>query len=176
MDESVRTVFRRRARLSSRDSMLQCNENIIRLYKTFLTPVDSHFCSCAVILFKTQSSFYQITVWLCSKINATMEAINANYQGPVVQSVVSLMSSLVVKILTALVSTISNSQVFLLKNVSSFCKASHIFSAKIIAYMPYLMIIFNDTLTNDIVSFEQLSPVLLHLLFIWVLHYGFMAS
>ena len=36
-------------------------------------------------------------------------------QGPVVQSIVSLMSSLVVKMLTGLVSTISNSQVFLMK-------------------------------------------------------------
>ena len=35
--------------------------------------------------------------------------------GPVVQSIISLMSSLVVKVLTVLVSTISNSQVFLLK-------------------------------------------------------------
>ena len=38
-------------------------------------------------------------------------------QGPVVQSVVSLTSSLVVKILTVLVNTISNSQVFLLKKM-----------------------------------------------------------
>ena len=36
-------------------------------------------------------------------------------QGPVFQSVVSLTSSLVVKMLTVLVSTILNSQVFLLK-------------------------------------------------------------
>ena len=36
-------------------------------------------------------------------------------QGPVVQSIVSLMSLLVVKMLTALVSTVSNSQLFLLK-------------------------------------------------------------
>ena len=35
--------------------------------------------------------------------------------GPVVQSIVSLMNSLVVKMLTVLVSTISNSQVILLK-------------------------------------------------------------
>ena len=63
--------------------------------------------------------------------------------GPVVQSVVSLMISLAVKILTVLVSTISNSQVFFSeKNVSSFAKAkaTHIFPAKILAYMPYLMI------------------------------------
>ena len=56
--------------------------------------------------------------------------------GPVVQSIVSLTSSLVVKILTVLVSKLSNSHVFLLKNVSSF---SH-FLANILAYMPYLMI------------------------------------
>ena len=44
-------------------------------------------------------------------------------QCPVVQSIVSLISLLMVKILTVLVSTISNSQVFLLKkNVRSFCK------------------------------------------------------
>ena len=36
-------------------------------------------------------------------------------KGPVIQSIVSLTSSLVLKILTILVSTISNSQVFLLK-------------------------------------------------------------
>ena len=47
-----------------------------------------------------------------------MEVLQAQlqgYQGPVVQSIISLTSSLVVKMLTVLVSTISNSQVFLLK-------------------------------------------------------------
>ena len=39
----------------------------------------------------------------------------ARFQGPVVQSIVGLMSSLRVKMLTVLVSTISNSQVFLLE-------------------------------------------------------------
>ena len=63
-------------------------------------------------------------------------------QGPVVQKVVSLKSSLVVKMLTILVSTISNSQVFLLKKwvVFAKAKATHIFSAKILGYMSYLMI------------------------------------
>ena len=41
--------------------------------------------------------------------------VESKIQGPVVQSVVSLTSSLVVKMLTVLVSTIPNSQVFLLK-------------------------------------------------------------
>ena len=65
------------------------------------------------------------------------------YLGPVVQSIVSLTSLLVVKMLTVLVSTLSKSQVFLLKkNVNAFAnaKATHIFSAKILVYMPYLMI------------------------------------
>ena len=66
---------------------------------------------------------------------------NHKILGPVVQSMVRLMSSLVVKMLTFLVSTISNSLVFLLKNVSSFAnaKATHIFQQKKLACMPYLM-------------------------------------
>ena len=40
---------------------------------------------------------------------------NISNLDPVVQSIVSLMSSLVVKMLTVPVSTISNSQIFLLK-------------------------------------------------------------
>ena len=53
-------------------------------------------------------------------------------------------ASLGVIMLTVLVSTISNSQVFLLKNVSSFCKCKtypHFFSKNISIY-PYLMIKF----------------------------------
>ena len=55
-----------------------------------------------------------------------------------------------VKMLTALVSIIVNSQVFVLKkNVSSFCKCIYaIFNDQR----------FNDTLTKDIVSFEQRGP------------------
>ena len=66
-----------------------------------------------------------------------------------------------VKILTVLVSTISNSLVFLLKTVSSLAnaKATHIFSAKNISvFATFNDQNFNDTLTNDIVSFEQLGP------------------
>ena len=63
-------------------------------------------------------------------------------QGPVVQIIVSLMSQLVVKMLTVLVSTLSNSVIFAGKMWVAFAnaKATHIFSAKILAYMPYLMI------------------------------------
>ena len=63
-------------------------------------------------------------------------------QGPVVQSIVNLMSLLVVKMLTVLVNTISDSHVYLLKMCVAFvnAKTTHIFSAKSLAYMPYLII------------------------------------
>ena len=76
--------------------------------------------------------------------------------GPVVQSIVSLTSLLVVKILTVLETTVSNSQVFLLKNVSSFCKCKgySYFSTKILVYMPYLFTsVLTTSLNNNIVSF-----------------------
>ena len=63
--------------------------------------------------------------------------------------------------LTVLVSSISYSQVFLLKNVSSFCKCksySHFLSKNISVYAIFDDQRFKDTLTNDIVSFKQLGP------------------
>ena len=79
-------------------------------------------------------------------------------QGPVVQSIVSLMSLLVVKMLTVLVSTISNSHVFLLKNMWIAFANTHFFSKNISIYAIFNDESFNDTLTKDIVSFEQLGP------------------
>ena len=51
--------------------------------------------------------------------------------------------------------------IFAEKNVSSFCKCksySHFFSKNISIYAIFSNQSFNDTLTNDIVSFEQLGP------------------
>ena len=85
-------------------------------------------------------------------------------QGPVVQSIVSQTSSLVLKMLTVLVSSLSNSQVYLLKkNVSSFCSKKHVSSFSRFFFQQKVLAIFNDqsfneTLTNGIVSFEQLGP------------------
>ena len=63
--------------------------------------------------------------------------------------------------LAVLVSTIFNSQLFLLKK--SECKSySHFFFSKNIS--PYAIFndqSFTDMLTNDIISFEQLSPGLI---------------
>ena len=77
-------------------------------------------------------------------------------QGPVVQSIVSLTSMLVVKMLNVLVSNtcISNSQVFLLKKYKSY---SHFFSKNISGHAILNDQSFNDMLTKAIVSFEQLD-------------------
>ena len=85
-----------------------------------------------------------------------------DFLSPVVQSIISLKSSLVVKMLPVLVRKISYSQVFLLKNVSSFCKCksySHFFSKNISVHAILNDQSFYGTLTNDIVTFEQLGPV-----------------
>ena len=85
-----------------------------------------------------------------------------NKQGPVVQSVVSLMSSSRVILLTVLEYSKYNILIFFAeKNVSSFftAKATHIFFSKKFQHICIsLDVNFNESLTNDIVSFEQLDP------------------
>ena len=61
-----------------------------------------------------------------------------------------------VKILTVLVSTIPNSQIFLLKKCVELLQ--FFFSKNISVYAIFNDTSFNGTLTNDIVSFEQLGP------------------
>ena len=66
-----------------------------------------------------------------------------------------------VKIITVLVSTISNSQVFLLKKCD-LLKATHIFQQKNISlYAIFNDQNFNDTLTNDIVSFNNWAQLII---------------
>ena len=76
--------------------------------------------------------------------------------GPVVQSVVSLTSSLRVILLTVLADSIYNILIFFTeKNGKSH---SHFFSKKFQHICVSLDINFNESLTNDIISFEQLGP------------------
>ena len=84
--------------------------------------------------------------------------------GSAVQSMVSLTSSLRVISLTVLEDSIYNILIFFAeKNVSSFCKSySHFFSKKFQHICVSLHVNFNKSLTNDIVSFEQLGPVISH--------------
>ena len=75
------------------------------------------------------------------------ETNNSNIQGPVVQSVLSLRSSLRVISLTVLADSIYNSKSY-----------SHFFSKKFQHICVSLDVNFNESLTNHVFSFEQLGP------------------
>ena len=98
------------------------------------------------------------TIQICSKVHFCLMlsiCVRTNELGPVVQSTISLTSSF----LTVQVSTISNSPVFLLKKMGvAFKSYSHSFSKNISIYAIFNDQSFNDTITNDIVSFEQQGP------------------
>ena len=64
----------------------------------------------------------------------------ANVLGPVVQSIVSLTCSVMTNWLTVVAKVFTNVLMFCCKNVNSFCKATHTFSAKILMYLPYFKI------------------------------------
>ena len=80
-------------------------------------------------------------------------------QGPVVQSVISLTSSLRVISLTVLGDSIYNILIFFTEKMWVDCKSySHFFTKKFQHICVSLNVNFNKSLTNDIVSFEQLGP------------------
>ena len=84
-------------------------------------------------------------------------------QVPVVQSVVSLTSSLRVISLPVLADSIRNILIFFAEKMwvafALHCKSySHFFSKKFQHICIWPDINFNESLTNDIVSFEQLGP------------------
>ena len=81
----------------------------------------------------------------------------AKHLGPVVQSVVSLTSSLRVISLTVLADSIYNILIFFAEKMH--CKSySHFFSKKFQHICVLLDVNFNESLTNEVVSFEQLGP------------------
>ena len=79
-------------------------------------------------------------------------------KGPVVQSVVSLTSSLRFISLTVLADSIHNILIFFAEKNVSAKSYSHFFSKKFQHICVWPDINFNELLTNDIVSFEQLGP------------------
>ena len=76
--------------------------------------------------------------------------------GPVVQSVVSLTSSLRIISLIVLADSIYNILIFFAEK-----SYSHFFSKKFQHICVSLDVNFNESLTNDVVSFEQMGPELL---------------
>ena len=81
-------------------------------------------------------------------------------QDPVVQSVVSLTSSLRVISLTVLADLIQNILIFFAEKMwvaFALQKLLTFFQQKISAYL-HIDVNFNESLTNNVVSFEQLGP------------------
>ena len=76
--------------------------------------------------------------------------------GPVVQSVISLTSSLRVILLTVLADSIYKILIFFAEKM--WVAFAHFFSKKFQHICVLLDVNFNELLTNDIVSFEQLGP------------------
>ena len=76
-------------------------------------------------------------------------------QGPVVQSVISLTTSLRVISFTVLADSIHNILIFFAEK-----SYSHFFSKKFQNICVSLDVNLNESLTNDVVSFEQLGPVM----------------
>ena len=89
--------------------------------------------------------------------NAPSEDVD---QGPVVQSVISLTSLLRVISLTVLPDSIYTILMFFAEKMSvAYCKSySHFFSKKFQHICVSLDVNFNESLTNDVVCFEQLGP------------------
>ena len=89
-------------------------------------------------------------------MEATKEEI-AKDQGPVVQSIVSLTSSLRVISLTVLADSIHNILIFFAEKMWVAFALQELFTffqQNISAYLHITWCKFNDSLTNDIVSFE----------------------
>ena len=108
-----------------------------------------YFCFLLVIKMKKKKKKK-----IVENIKKEIDLIFPSKQGPVVQSVVSLTSSLRVISLTVLADSIYNILIF-------FCtaKATHIFFSKKFQHICVsLDVNFNESLTNDVVSFERLGP------------------
>ena len=101
------------------------------------------------------------TLFSEKKISSNCCLLNLNLKpffnlGPVVQSVVSLTSSLRVISLTVLADSIYSILIFFAEKM---CKSySHFFSKKFQHICISINVNFNESLNNDVVSFEQLGP------------------
>ena len=91
--------------------------------------LDGMFAACGVPDDKFRTICSSVDKLDKVRINSILHSYG--HQGPVVQRIISLTSSLVVKMLTVLVTTKPNSKVFLLKKCAfANAKATHIFFSK----------------------------------------------
>ena len=97
----------------------------------------------------------------CNYFSTSWCTCDIKSQSPVVQSVVSLTSSLSVISLTVLADSIYNILIFFAEKMwvaFALQKLLTFFSKKFQHICVSLDVNFNESLTNDIVSFEQLGP------------------
>ena len=136
----------------------QC-ENSISPYKTQyaggIKIFDSNFCLVGkTILAIGLKYFFTDNFLICGHLNCFITILVIKL-GPVVQSIVSLTSLLRVISLTVLVDSIYNILIFFAEKMCSF----YIFFSKKFQHICVLRNInFYESLTNDVVSFEQLGP------------------
>ena len=134
---------------------LKVNINICYWYSIFWVVGPEEYFGTRLILIRWNFSFFvscydHLSGWVNWYVSLSV-------QGPFVQSVVSLTSSLRVISLTVLGDSIYNILIFFAEKIWVACY-SHFFSKRFQHICVSLDVNFNESLTNDIVSFEQLGP------------------
>ena len=80
------------------------------------------------------------------------------FRGPDVQSIVNLTTSLRHQLIKFSDYIIKYTVIFCWKNVRIFCRFSHFLNKKYQRICNIYILNFNETLTNDVVNFEQPGP------------------
>ena len=115
----------------------------------------------AQILYNKLHNIYVVISFKGSSMHMAEWVLHCTDQGPVVQSVVNLTSLLRVISLTVLANSIHNILIFFAEKmwvVFALQKLLPFFSKKFQHICITLDVNFNESLTNDVVSFEQLGP------------------
>ena len=108
------------------------------------------------------SLLQQFIIWAPRCVTLTVRQNNniLAHQGPVVQSIISLTSSLRGQLVKCFMTLYPNTLIFLLEKWEKLLHGksfSHFFNKKYWHISDIYVWNFNETLTNDVVSFEQLG-------------------
>ena len=122
--------------------------------------------SLSLLCFTFKEHAYFNSTTTCS-LKTTISTTVSVYQGPVVQSIVSLTTSLRRQLVKYMPTALLKTLIFFVEKKCEnilHAKGSHIFSNKnITAYLKCMEIKrFNETLTNVVVNFEQPAPDVTH--------------
>ena len=116
---------------------------------TVSAKVSCNVSACAPLRF---SSFWGLVIAICTHTSVSEIVVTVNFGceivGPIVQNIVSLMTSLRRQLVKYMPTTFSNALLVLLEN----CETNKKYQFNIYVWN------FNETLTNVVVNFEQLAP------------------